>query len=523
MEINTKLEYDRKRERTGKNVCVVDYDLYRDTSVFYIVASLFYLVAKPAPILEFIKILFNAKHDYAHSPWRRTKYCSIAQFSKNMQHALTRVNTIVVQSHLHTASIAFIESSASTKKDAHSEKDIIRIRHPSQEFHRECIRLLRTGSKDQRSYLGVIQQKIVLYCASTAHRDGALTLFEKKKTQTQSDIELDVNRRRCEAVVDLARKLDTANTISFSSAPALLASSPIIKNGEQMRGITYHKKLQFKDNMFQAFIFYRIEASPAFENIVEYKKEDTLAEKIGVLEKYHVTYNISEFDQMMKSIFSKHVVSSAFLANDNDGNEPVFQQDVLATFVARLTRNIVNSDLALLSTVNAKMTQTVKEFIDFDMSQVSFMQSWNTANIDNIFLFFRESIGIIIRKKNIVRTPKISQIDDAHKSEKSKTVLVIVKISKRVKKVITSQSEHIGEMLASLAKIARIKSKLDKRLDVVLSLFTYCWLSVVVELIVAASQTQTQIPNAKLHKEMTTFLRSFFRAEARRKMKLDRR
>lgn len=520
MEINTKLEYDRKRERMGKNECVVDYDLYRDTSVFYIVASLFYLVAKPAPILEFIKILFNAKHDYAHSPWRRTKYCSIAQFSKNMQHALTRVNTIVVQSHLHTASIAFIASSASTEKDAQSEKDI-RIRHPSQEFHRECIRLLRTGSKDQRSYLGVIQQKIVLYCAYIAHRDGALILFDKKKTQTQSDIELDVNRRRCEAVVDLARKLDTANTISFSSAPALLASSPIIKNGEQMRGITYHKKLQFKDNMFQAFIFYRIEASPAFENIVEYKKEDTLAEKIGVLEKYHVTYNISEFDQMMKSIFSKQVVSSAFLANDNDGNEPVFQQDVLATFVARLTRNIVNSDLALLSTVNAKMTQTVKDFIDLDMSQVSFMQSWNTANIDNIFLFFRESISVIIRKKNIVRALKISQIDDAHKSSTSKTVTVIVKMSKRVKKVITNQSEHIGEMLASLAKIARIKSKLDKRLDVVLSLFTYCWLSVVVELTVAASQTQ--IPNAKLHKEMTTFLRSFFRAEARRKMKLDRR
>lgn len=85
---------------------------------------------------------------------------------------------------------------------------------------------------------------------------------------------LDVNSRRCEAVVDMARKLDTPKTVSFSFAPALLATAT-----EQVHSITYHKKLQFKDNMFQAFIIHRVEASPAFENIIDYRKEDTLADK----------------------------------------------------------------------------------------------------------------------------------------------------------------------------------------------------------------------------------------------------
>ena len=131
----------------------------------------------------------------------------------------------------------------------------------------------------------------------------------------------------------------------------------------------------------------------------------------------------------------------------------------------------------------------------------------SSLNTD-ISLFTLALIFRFICKKNIVKVKSSS----AHRPSK---------ILKRVKKVIANQTEHIRDMLASLAEIARMKSKLDRRFDVILSLFTYCWLSVVVQLVAAASQTQ--IPNPKLHKEMTFFLRSFFRAEATRKKKLDRR
>jgi hypothetical protein len=234
-----------------------------------------------------------------------------------------------------------------------------------------------------------------------------------------------------------------------------------------------------------------------YDNIAEYRKEDMLSDKISVLEKYNTTYNINEFDQLMKSNFLKNVVSTSFL---NSGEildtMPVFPQDVLSTFVARLTKQIKDADLSLLSTVNAKMGQTTKDFVDIyrctETLMLTYVQSWNTKNIDNVFIFFRISIDrlCLVKQDN--------------------------KISKKVRNILANQLEN-KEMLASLEKIALIKHRLDRRFDVILSLFTYCWLSVVVQLIIAS---KSQSP--RIQKKMAAYLHSYFLAEVRRKNKIDR-
>jgi hypothetical protein len=50
-----------------------------------------------------------------------------------------------------------------------------------------------------------------------------------------------------------------------------------------------------------------------------------------------------------------------------------------------------------------------------------------------------------------------------------------------------------------------------------ISLFTYCWLSVVVQLIIAS---KSQSP--RIQKKMAAYLHSYFLAEVRRKNKIDR-
>jgi hypothetical protein len=65
-EMDTKHMYERKRERLSRNSAIhaCDYRHYRDTSIFYIIASLFYITKYTSSykIQEYTNILFAAKH-----------------------------------------------------------------------------------------------------------------------------------------------------------------------------------------------------------------------------------------------------------------------------------------------------------------------------------------------------------------------------------------------------------------------------------------------------------------------------
>jgi hypothetical protein len=467
---------------------IQSYNDYYNSSVFFIVSNLFFLENKYMDnnnVMNYITFLFTIKSFYKNSMWYNYQYYTLQLFIE--KYCLFQQS--VLDNTIHRKRMP---RQSEEGKSMEGEE----YNNPSNEFFSECQTVIRTANKDQRAYIGVLQNKIVLFClfvSSFYQQQPVIQYISYPKSfiihqhQTSLGYYIDSSKNTtcftCEAILRIIRDLDAPTFISFEQIEM-----------KQSNNNSYNPTLHFQENIIQSFIHHLVEKCPNYDNIIDYDVHLSRTEKYEIIEK-NKKYNIIEFEKLLKSIFLEKMIpyksytfQSIPIKTKNDiiiryhsQYIHVFQikkeesqlqalEEVVTTVetdtetdIERKTRNshsqilsmfihmfIVDVDPKTLTSVYASiqtMTTSILSYLKpFYIGTDLFTTfiTWKTKNIDTLYVFYKQSISILVEETTSM-----------HYFKKRK------------------------DIRQSFEFLSLLKDQLHRRLDVFSTLYLYIYLSLI--------------------------------------------
>lgn len=425
------------------------------------------------------------------------------------------------------------------------------ISNASKEFFNELIKTVKQGHKNQHQHIAVLKSKIILYgygiiesindvvkkkqfllksssntpfkqnsCCNDSTNITTLQYFISQNSDLLSYIE---NSRLCEKTISYINNLTTAPVFFYS------------KDTTHESNVVNTASLQYRDNMFQAFIYYlkydTMYPVPKifgkrFPKPKAYESNMTFDQKIEILEKDKSNYNINSLEDLLRTVHSKKLYNASDIFRDNDvyNESHIFQKflqtrldgidsnDIREGSVIKLLHTVYDlssNELKLhISMLNERIRDDIMQVVqdcsqlnvrDYNiwgdnLNNMSEWKKWNLYNEDEkhkttiidfiknaIFKFSNTYISIIrndISEQDITKRWRLSEkhnndIKNFHRN----------KLFKHLNKFNSIDDAYLSKLnLDELQEVIDLSNIIptSEKMDSVLCeyLFTFCWLSV---------------------------------------------
>jgi hypothetical protein len=375
------------------------------------------------------------------------------------------------------------------------EKEPIEYNNPVNEFFFECQQVIRSANKDQRAYIGVVQNKISLFCSFfSIHRAPIQYIsypqsFITHKQQTIIGYSSNTQPQkqtcnRCETILHIIQELDTPKFICFEH-----------REITQSNYNSYNPSLHFHENIVLSFIHHLIEKCPQYDNNIDYNSSLPSSVKYEMIEN-NKKYNIIEFEKLIKSVFLQKMIpykSYTFQSVPiKTKNDIIIRYHSQYIHVFKINKEdtyttspiIVNTDMSVETekTTLTKQSQMLTMFIHmFAMDNT--MQAPSSQTLARLYTSITTVSASILGYMNPIYigtdlfVPLLSW-----KTKNLDTLYVFYKHSMSILVEETTSVQHIQsrkDIVQSLEYLSLLKEQLHRRFDVFSALYLYIYLTII--------------------------------------------